>query len=389
MSRVRLDGEGTIRERSDGRWEARVRLPDGRRKSLFGKTPEEANRKRLDTLGLIRKGLTVPDDRLTVAQFLDTWLKTHRATVRDSTAAGYESVIRLHLKPRIGKIRLARLTPRDVQTMLIDLGDAGLAPRTIQLCRTVLRAALQKGVEWGDIPRNVADVTQGPRVERSPITPWDADECGRFLAGIQGDRLEALYVCALSLGMRQGELLGLRWTDVDLNTGELRVLQARQRRTGEFTEPKSRQSRRVLPLPAVTIASLREHRDRQFDEKKTMEELWNESGLVFTTTRGTPLDGVNVGRYFQRHVARIGVRRIRFHDLRHSAATLLISQGVTLREIMEFLGHSQISLTAETYTHVLPALKRDAADQMDAALGAVKKASGGQIGGHLRLVPKS
>ena len=384
MSR-RLRGEGNVRERSDGRWEARVHLQDGKRKSYFGATAEEANTKRMDAVEALRKGLPLPAEKVTVGDFLTTWLKGHRAEIRGSTASGYESVLRNHVIPQIGHIRLARLSPKDVQGMLTALSDKGLAPRTVQLARAVTRMALQQAVAWGDVHRNVADLVKGPKVERDAVSPWSADECQTFLAGVEGDRLEAAYVVALTLGLRQGEIVGLRWQDVDLERGEVRIVQARDRRTGTFGPPKSQQSRRVLALPAMTVQALRAHMDRQDKEQDAMGEKWNPHGLVFVTQVGTPVDGANLGHYFQRHVVRLELRRIRFHDLRHSCASLLLAQGVSLREIMEQLGHSQIALTANTYTHILPAMRRNVATQMDAAL-STQKSRRGQNRGHLRVV---
>lgn len=381
----RLAGEGTVRERKDGRWEARIRLPDGRRKSVFAATAEGCNEKRMTVLEALRKGLPVPSDTLTTGDFLARWLERHREEIRASTYAGYSSTIRNHILPHIGQIRLAKLVPGDVANMLAALTKTGLAPRTVQLARTVLRLALQQAVAWGDIPRNVADLVKGPKVERTPVNPWSAGECMEFLERVHGDRLAALYTCALTLGLRQGELVGLRWEDVDLNGGEVRIVQARDRRTGRFGPPKSSRSRRVIALPEITIAALQEHGEKQDREQETMGPDWNPLGLVFVTSLGTPLDGSNVGSYFRRHVERFGLRPCRFHDLRHASASLLLANGVSLREIMEQLGHSQIALTANTYTHIVPTMRRNVAVSMDAALSK-RKARGGQRGGHLRIV---
>jgi integrase len=339
----------------------------------------------MDALEAIRKGLPVPSERVTVADFLESWLKGHRAEIRGSTASGYESVLRNHVVPQIGHLKLARLGPKDVQNMLTELGNKGLAPRTVQLARAVTRMALQQALAWGDVSRNVADLVKGQKVERDAVSPWSAEECQQFLAGVEGDRYSAAYVVALTLGLRQGEIVGLRWQDVDLSRGEVRIVQARDRRTGTFGPPKSQQSRRVLALPEMTAVALGDHAQRQEKEAEVMGEGWNPHDLVFVTQVGTPVDGANLGHYFQRHVARLKLRRIRFHDLRHSCASLLLAQGVSLREIMEQLGHSQIALTANTYTHILPAMRRNVATQMDAALSTAKTRRG-QNRGHLRVV---
>jgi integrase len=200
----------------------------------------------------------------------------------------------------------------------------------------------------------------------------DPDEARTFLATVKGDRLEALYSVALSLGLRQGEALGLLWENVDLDTGILKVRTALQRIEGkqQLVEPKTAKSRRNIIMPEVTITSLRTHRIRQLEERLAAGTRWKEQGLVFTSTIGTPLDQRNSFRLFQEALQRAGLPHIRFHDLRHTCASLLLAQGVHPRVVMETLGHSQISLTMDTYSHVIPALQRDAADRMNALLTA-------------------
>ena len=223
---------------------------------------------------------------------------------------------------------------------------------------------------WGLVARNVAKLVDPPRQVRHEIQPLSVDEARVLLDAAQTDRLGALYSVALAMGLRQGEALGLRWRDVDLDLGMLQVTYQLQRINGEakLVEPKTRLSRRSLALPATILLALREHRQRQLEERLLAGRRWVESGLVFTSTIGTPLDGTNVTKSFQRLLARAGLPKRRFHDLRHSCATLLLVQNVAPRVVMEVLGHSQISLTMNTYSHVLPTLKREAADQMDALL---------------------
>jgi integrase len=200
-----------------------------------------------------------------------------------------------------------------------------------------------------------------------PLTP---EQARLFLGSVRGDRLEALYTVGLALGLRQGEILGLRWSDVDLDGGELRVAQALQRVNGrlQFVEPKSITSRRTVRLPNTVIRALRSHRVRQLEERLLAPDRWEKSDLVFTTSFGSPLDGRSVTRRFQAALEKAGLPRLRFHDLRHTAASIMLAQGISPRVVMETLGHSQISLTMNTYSHVMPSLKRDAAERMDAAL---------------------
>jgi integrase len=213
-----------------------------------------------------------------------------------------------------------------------------------------------------------------PRVRRPEIHPLTPEQARTFLDAARGDRLEALYSVALAIGLRQGEALGLRWEHIDLDGGELRVRVALQRIAGklQLVEPKTRQSRRTIPLPQVAVNALRAHRVSQLEERLLAGDRWVDTGLVFCTPKGTPLDARNVTRRFQKLLKQTDLPHQRFHDLRHTCATLLLVQGVPPRVVMEILGHSQISLTMDTYTHVVPALKREAANRMDALLGTAE-----------------
>jgi len=184
---------------------------------------------------------------------------------------------------------------------------------------------------------------------------------------MKGNRLEALYSVALTMGLRQGEALGLRWQDVDLELGYLRISKQLHRIDGQLqlVEPKTSRSRRSLAMPGSIMAGLREHRARQDTERRLAGDRWAEGGFVFTTAAGGPLDGTTISKQFHHHLERAGLAQRRFHDLRHSCATLLLVQGVSPRVVMEVLGHSQIGLTMNTYSHVIPELRREAADRMD------------------------
>ncbi len=235
------------------------------------------------------------------------------------------------------------------------------------------RQALGQAERWGLVTRNVARLAEPPRVPRRDVRPLTPDQARIFLDAIRGERLEALYIVALGVGLRQGQILGLGWEDVDLEGSVLTVRHALQRVDGRLVlvEPKSATSRRVVALPAFVREALRAHRTRQLHDRLLAGSRWHDDprALVFTTTVGTPLDGIAVTRRFQAHLAGAGLRRQRFHDLRHACASLLLAQGVSPRVVMETLGHSQISLTLNTYSHVIPALGRAAAERMDEALG--------------------
>jgi integrase len=367
----RSNGEGSLGQRPNGTWAAAVSLPDGRRKFFYGKTREEARRKLNRALHAIEVGSLTDSRGVTVGEFLDQWLtEVVQPNVRPWTYKGYEVHVRLHLKPAIGHIPLAKLAPLHVQQLLNAKKSAGLSPKSIRYIRGTLRTALNQAVRWDLLSRNPASVVDGPRVGHYEIHPFTPEEARAFLAAMKGDRLEALYSVALTMGLRQGEALGLCWKEVDLEMGYLRVSKQLQRFGGEtrLVEPKTTRSRRTLALPASIARSLREHRDRQLKERRAAGSNWTETGLVFTTVAGKPIDATKISKDFHRHLDRAGIAQRRFHDLRHSCATLLLVQGVSPRVVMEVLGHSQISLTMNTYTHVLPELRRQAADRMDELL---------------------
>jgi integrase len=368
MAPRRSNREGSITRRKDGLWQGAVTLSDGRRKYLYGGSREEVRRKVATAVHAVETG-TMSDARgVTVGDFLDQWLAdVVRPNVRPWTYAGYEVHVRLHLKPTLGRVQLDRLTPLHVQQLLNRKLESGLNPKSVRYIRGTLSTALNQAVRWGLISRNAASLVDGPRVEQYEIQPFTPEEARAFLAAIKGDRLEALYSVALTMGLRQGEALGLRWQDVDLGLGYLRVSRQLQRIDGkaQLVEPKTRRSRRTIAMPTSIVNALKEHCSRQKDEKTKATEHWTENGLVFCRPDGKPMDPTRVSKEFHHHLARAGLPQRRFHDLRHSCATLLLVQGVSARVVMDVLGHSQIGLTMNTYSHVIPELRRQAADRMD------------------------
>jgi integrase len=361
-----------VYQRRDGRWVASVTQASGQRIYRYAGTRAQAAAQLTGDLKAVQENTPIPSERQTVGRYLTDWLESNaKPSLRPLTYISYESIVRGHLVPELGHVRLARLTPADVQAMMNRKLAAGLSARRVAYLRAVLRRALNDALRWGLIGRNAAALVRPPKGARYEVEPLDPDEVRRLLEAVRHDRLEALYVLAVTVGLRQGELLGLTWTDLDLGSGSLRVRHALQRFDHEYhlVEPKSARSRRTVALPSVARAALTRHRAGQRDEAAFAGELWQEQGLVFATATGQPLDASGVTAALQRHLARAGLRRQRFHDLRHACASLLLVRGVSPRVVMEILGHSQISLTMNTYSHVLPTLLTDAADQMDRLLG--------------------
>lgn len=319
------------------------------------------------------KGLPLGDDRLTVSQFLDQWLEESvKPTVRQSTYVSYSAIPRLHLKPAtIGKTAIAKLTPQQVQQMLNQKHDSGLSAARVQRIHAVLRRSLNIAQRWGLVSRNVATLVDTPRVTKEEVKTFTVEETAKLLKAVRGNRLETLYTVAVALGLRRGEILGLRWEDIDLDAGMLQVKRALQRVKGQGlveVEPKSLRSRRRIKLPAYALESLKAHRLRQKQEARWGGTKWIDSGYVFTNKTGGPLDGDNLFRAYRKLLEDGKLPHLKFHSLRHLCATLLLTQGVPARTAMEILGHSQIGLTMNTYSHVMPQLLDDAAQRMDAVL---------------------
>lgn len=362
-------GEGSIRKRQDGRWEATISLEGRRRKSFYARTRQEVQQKLNTALKAHQDGLNVAtNDRLTVGQYLGQWLSKSEASLRPATHRGYESKIRVHIAPELGRTPLSKLQPQTIEAFLSKKHRAGLSAQSVHHLRAILRAALGDAVRKGTLGRNVATLADEPRVPHHEIQPLSPDEARALLEAVTGNRLEALYSVAMALGLRQGEALGLHWSDVDLAARTLSVRVALQRMNGafHFVEPKSQRSRRTIALPDAVVRALQAHKDRQEFERK--DEGWQEHDLVFCSPNGTPLYGTNLTKTFQKLLKAAGLPRQRFHDLRHTCASLLLAQGVHPRVVMEVLGHSNISLTMNTYSHVIPDLQREAAEKMDAIL---------------------
>jgi integrase len=372
MAGRRNNGEGSIYQRaSDGRWVASLTLPQGKRKAFYGNTRKEAADKLKAAIREIENGADLAKKPLTLGAFLDQWLEeVVKPSRRPATYADYARNVKHHLKPYLGMIRLKDLTPQHVQRLLNQKSESGLAPNSVRLIRATLRRALGYALKWGYVTRNVATLVDPPHIVQKPVQPLTAEQVRALLEASRSERLGPLFHVAIATGLRQGELLALRWDDVDFVAGTVRVRHSLRIVAGEpvFDEPKTARSRRVVPLPASALAALREQKDRQAFERARPGDRWREYGLVFTTSIGTPLERMNVTHRLQAILKDAGLPRQRFHDLRHGCATLLLQQGASPRVVMETLGHSTIGVTMNTYAHVMPAVQREAADQLDRLL---------------------
>jgi integrase len=342
----------------------------------FGRTFERVAVYMLGILiGSIRDGGFVSDTgSLTVGEYLNRWLTDYlRGTVRASTCERHEVNVRVHINPILGRLRLKALTPVHVRGLYREKLDAGLAPATVRKIHSTLHMAITQAVADGLVPRNAADV-EAPRPTPKEMRPLSEVEARVFLdvARTSGDRFEALYVLAVTTGLRRGELLGLQWDDADLARGTLRVGRSLVREGGRHTvgETKTRRGRRQVNLTPRTVNALKAHRKRQLEEKMRLVGTHEDRGLIFSTTVGTPVNPENlVNRSFKPLLEKAGLPEIRFHNLRHTCATLLLGRGVHPKLVQELLGHATIAMTLDTYSHYLPSMGDQAAGAMGDALG--------------------
>ncbi|WP_424883316.1 tyrosine-type recombinase/integrase [Streptomyces sp. SLBN-8D4] len=367
------NGAGTITKRKDGRYQCAVYVlqPDGTRarKFAYGKTWQECDTKRRELLAKVDQGVPVPTRSAKLSDWLPYWLDNIVKPRRKlSTYDKYETHVRLYLVPMLGSKRLESLGVADIRRFLTQLENRTTAA-TAKESHRVLRSALSAACREELIARNVAGLVEPPRASSRELSPWTLDETLDFLAASRKDPLYAAFVLAIAMGLRRGELVGLRWTDVDLDKRVLYIRQQTQRRRGVLYDDDTKNRRnRALPLPAMCVAPLRWHRMRQVVARQRAGESWDDGGYVFATRNGRPVEPRNVYRSFTRVAQSAGLRVIRLHDARHGCATLLTAAGVAPRVVMEILGHSQISITMDVYTHVVQDTQREAISHMDRLL---------------------
>ena len=373
--RRRGSGEGSIYQRGDGRWVGSVDLGYGRegrrRKVVYGRTQAEVRDKVRELQRQVESGLPLPDTQLTVGELLERYLRdVVPGRVAASTEDNYRTLARLHLVPALGRTKLAKLTPMDVQLFLRDKLAEGYSASTVRALRKLLVQAIGQAERWGLVPRNVAALTDGPKLparEGRSLTP---EQARTLLDSVRGDRLEACYVLLLSLGLRRGEALGSAWSDLDLDAGLLRVRKALKKEGSAVVlgDVKTAGSRRAVNLPAPVVTYLRAHKARQATERLAAGTSWTDSGLVFTTSVGTPLDPDNFRRRFAAITEKAGIGRWHVHELRHSAASIMLASGVPLEVVSKVLGHASIRITADVYGHVMDPQRQHAADTIGAVL---------------------
>jgi integrase len=374
------NGMGTIVKRKDGRYQAAVYVLTStgtkERKYVYGKDREEVNDKRVELLENNRKGVPSVASSMKLGDYLDYWLENVVRVERGaSTYSGYEIVVRRYIKKHLGSRKLNALTPAHIRAFIAALrkektvrGEK-LSDRYVQNVFETLRSALSNAMREELIGRNVARLVKAPSRGHYDVEPMDEEDARRFINAVTTHWLHALWLTLITTGLRKGEVLGLAWSDINPNTGAFSIKRTVQRVRGElvFGEPKTRRSRRTLYLGQVCLAALEEHR-RQ-NAKRLQEPLNPAVGqpgdLIFITSSGRVVEPRNVNTMLDRVLKNAEIDRTRVHDLRHTAATLLLLDGATIREVMEQLGHASIATTANIYGHVLDTAKQQMAERMN------------------------
>jgi integrase len=379
-------GSGTIRQRKDGRWEARYTV--GRdpgtgkqvQRSIYGDTEKEVLKKLTAINAGINDGTYLEPSKLTVGHWLDIWLAEYLGGVKPRTADSYKASCRVHLKPALGAVKLSALSAHMIQTLYNRLqkpadDKQGLSPKSIKNLNGVFHKALQQAVKLGYIRVNPADAVELPRVIKQEIKPLDGVETAAFLDAIQGHRLETLYVATLFTGMRQGEVLGLTWDCVDFERGTIlidrQLQQNRETRKYGFVTTKNSKRRLVTPAPFV-IKALREQRRRQSEWRLLAGSMWEDSGLVFTNEFGRHLTPEIIRKPFKKIVDALNLPKTRFHDMRHSYAVAALSSGDDIKSVQEALGHHTAAFTLDVYGHVTERMKQESAARMEAYIQRCK-----------------
>lgn len=368
------------------RWEL-ARGDGGKRNyeyETFRGTQRDAESRWTKRAAELQGGSFVKPTKETVKEYLESWIATYGDRLKPTTRNSYADIIRLHVVPRIGGEALADLQPahlRRLYTALLAEGGradgkpGGLFRRSVRYVHSILHRALRQAVREEKLSRNVADLVEAPArksEETRDVKAYTAEEARAISRAVAGHRLEALFLVAWQLGLRRGELLGLRWQDVDLDRGVLRVVQEltedRRAKHLMFGTPKSPKSRRTLHLTTECRQALLRHQERQALERTATGPEWEDSGLVFCTSRGTPIIPRNLNRDWYGLRKKAGVPAYRFHSLRHTAATLMLAAGVPLPVVSETLGHESYSFTKDVYGHLVPEMQMQATTAMDAYL---------------------
>jgi len=406
MAKTRGNNEGSIRERKKGQWEGRVtigRKSDGtpKRVSFYGTSRQEVSTKITDALSKLQSGTFVEPNKVTISKWLDEWMEVYqKGTISPNFYARRQDLIRIHIKPAIGDKPLLKLKPVDIKKFYNDLekngrkpakkknkkiiplpkdAPPGLATGTIRQIHNILNPAMKQAVKEGLVPKNVvADVTPPKVVKTRAANSLNKQEAKVYLDTLKGQRLYAAFVVELTTGLRRGELLGLQWTDLNWDTGALkirrqisRIIQDDGKTILDYAPLKTPAAYRTIILPAVTLAELKAHKARQAEDKLLFGKLYNNEGLIFCSEWGHKLDTRHLYRIHCKALVDAKIPHTAFHNLRHTVATLLLQSGENFKVVQDLLGHADAQTTMNTYAHVLEEMKQGAADKLDGIFAEV------------------
>jgi len=387
--RIRGRGEGTIIKRADGRWAAIVSVGNGNRKWFYGKTRGEVSRKLTATLKSVQDGIAPPPERQTLADFATQWLGSIRPSLKPSTHMRYELDLRRHILPALGRLKLTQVTPQVVQKLYTAKEQEGLSSTTVHHTHVVLQRVLGQALKWGLVSRNAAALTDPPKPAKREMEILNAEQVRQLLDQTAEDRLGALYTLAVFTGIREGELfalqwsdidLGYKWSDIDMDSGRGKISpengMVHIRRTlranakgFEFGSPKTEKSMRKVAIGSSVTKALLKHRTMQSAEAIPLGSAWDQSELVFTNSVGGHLRPQNfLRRDFRPVLVRAELPEITFHQLRHTAASLALAQGVPVADVSAMLGHAGPHITLKIYAHILPGSERKTAAAMEDAI---------------------
>lgn len=392
----RGNGEGTIYKRSNGKWCAAItsginpKTGKPKREFFYGKTRQEVAEKLNKALNNLNQGTYVKPSSTALGDWLDTWLEQYKkSSIRPATYEIYDYLIKSHIKPQIGHIALKDLRTDHLQQLYNEKfksgrtdGSGGLSAGSIKRMHNLLHGSLRQAMQNDLVIRNVSEATTLPKQEKKQIRILSVDEHSEFMKALSEERLKALFMLELGTGARQGELLAIRWQDINLDEGIMQIKRSLRRVKVDglgstktkliFQVPKTEAGKRIIPLPDQIVAELREHSDRQTIEKQIAGELYEDNELAFCTELGMPIDPRNLRKIFYRVSKKAGVSGVTFHALRHSYATRLLEANEHPKVVQEILGHSDITMTLNTYSHVMPEIKKAAAEKINFLFEPIK-----------------
>ncbi len=371
--RVRANGEGSVYRQKEDLWAASATV-EGKRKYFYGKTQKEAKDKREAFIQAVSKGVSVDAKKQTVEQFLGKWLEdSQKQSVRPRTYERYEEVVRIHIVPTLGRQQLQKLLPQDVQSLYAQRLEAGYSATTVNHIHNVLHKALKTAVKWGLVPRNVCELVDSPYKAHFEGQALTVEQARKLLAAARGHRMEALFHLELATGMRRGEIMGLKWQDINFEKGALRVQRILSRVPSKMpgkgyveAEVKTAKSRRHLIVAPFALEMLKQHRERQAIEQVKAADAWEDHDYVFCTAIGTHVNPTrDILDVLKSLLKKAELPDIRFHDLRHSVASLLFEENMHPKIVQEMLGHSNVSITLDIYSHMLPNMQGGAPSRLD------------------------